>query len=294
MPITSSNHRSGFVSFVGRPNVGKSTLLNALVGEKLAITSDRPQTTRKIIRGIVQRDVGELIIVDTPGLHRPKTLLGNRLNDLVDETLTDVDVIAMCFPSDEKIGPGDEFILNQIRQYSGVKLVALVTKTDKASRAGVAEKLMEVSELHDWEAIIPVSSSTGEGLEIFVDELISQMPFSPQLYPDNMKTESTTEERIAEIIRESALELVTEELPHSIAVTIDEILDKKIFASVWVERDSQKGIVIGKGGSKLKQIGSVARQDITELLGHNVHLHLQVKLAQDWQKDPKLLNKLGF
>ncbi|MDQ2698469.1 MAG: GTPase Era, partial [Actinomycetota bacterium] len=241
--------RSGFATFVGRPNVGKSTLTNALVGEKVAITSEKPQTTRRAIRGIVNRPGGQLVIVDTPGIHKPRTLLGQRLNDLVDQVLGDVDVIGFCVPATEKVGPGDRRIAESLDGYARAKKVAIVTKTDAASRDQIAERLMEVDGLReDWAAVIPLSALTREQLEVLVDELLSLMPTGPALYPEGVVTDESLEDRVAEIIREAALEGVRDELPHSIAVTIDDIAEREgggltdIYASIVVERDSQKAI----------------------------------------------------
>jgi len=296
-----TEYRAGFVSFVGRPNVGKSTLTNALVGEKVAITSSKPQTTRRAIRGIVHREHGQLILVDTPGLHRPRTLLGERLNTLVQSTLGDVDVIAFCVPANEAIGPGDRFINEQLDQYPHAKKVAIVTKTDATSKAKVAEQLLAVSELRDWSAIIPVSAPRGEQLDVLVAELLSLMPESDQpLYPAEALTDEDVTDRIAEFVREAALEGVSDELPHSIAVTVDDMVERddkdlvEIYANLFVERDSQKGIIIGKGGARLKEVGATARAQIEQLLGRKVFLALHVKVAKDWQRDPKQLGRLGF
>jgi GTP-binding protein Era len=285
---------------VGRPNVGKSTLTNALVGEKIAITSAKPQTTRRAIRGIVHRPEGQLIVVDTPGLHRPRTLLGQRLNDLVDSTLNDVDVIGFCVPANEKIGPGDKFINTQLDDYRRAKKVAIVTKSELVDRKTLAEQLLAVSELRDWDFIIPVSAVTQDQIVEITGLLINMMPESEQLYPADINTEETLSDRICELIREAALEGVQDELPHSLAVTIDEMGKRDgqeltdIFANIHVERDSQKGIIIGKGGSRLKEIGSKARPEIEKLVGGKVFLGIRVKVAQDWQRDPKQLGRLGF
>jgi GTP-binding protein Era len=295
-----NDFRSGFVTFVGRPNVGKSTLTNALVGEKIAITSSKPQTTRRAIRGIVNTEAAQIILVDTPGLHRPRTLLGQRLNHLVENTLGEVDVIGLCIPANEKIGPGDAFINEQIGEYRRAKLIVLVTKSETVSRDALAKQLVAVSDLREWAAIIPVSAVSGEQLDELKDVLGSLLPASKALYPTDMATEETLEERICELIREASLEDSREELPHSLAVTIDEMgkrEDSNIFdihANLWVERDSQKAIVIGKGGSRLKQIGSEARVEIEKLLGHKVMLRIHVKVAPDWQRDPKQLGRLGM
>ncbi|HPU03813.1 MAG TPA: GTPase Era [Rhodoglobus sp.] len=300
MSKSESQFRAGFVSFVGRPNVGKSTLTNALVGEKVAITSSKPQTTRRAIRGIVHAPDGQLIIVDTPGMHRPRTLLGERLNSIVQTTLGDVDVIGLCLPANEKIGPGDRYINEQLDSFPRAKKVAIVTKIDASSRPGVAEQLQAVSELRDWDAIIPISSFDKVQLDILSTELIKLMPVSEPLYPDDAVTDETTEERISELIREAALEGVSDELPHSIAVTIDDMIESttkdllEIYANLFVERDSQKGIIIGRGGERLQDIGARARAEIEKLVGRQVFLSLRVKVAKEWQRDAKQLGRLGF
>jgi len=299
-PPAGSTYRAGFVSFVGRPNVGKSTLTNALVGEKVAITSSKPQTTRRAIRGIVHREAGQLVVVDTPGMHRPRTLLGERLNDVVQTTLGDVDVIGFCVPADEKIGPGDKFINEQLDAFPRAKKVAIVTKTDTISRPAVAEQLLAVSRLRDWEAIIPLSAVEGVQLDVLTTELIKLMPVSPPMYPADAVTEEVVQDRVSEFIREAALEGVEDELPHSLAVTIDDMIERddrdllEIYANLFVERDSQKAIVIGKGGARLREVGARARAQIEPLVGKQVFLSIRVKVAKDWQRDPKLLGRLGF
>lgn len=292
--------RAGFVTFVGRPNVGKSTLTNALVGEKVAITSSKPQTTRRAIRGIVHTPHGQLVVVDTPGMHRPRTLLGERLNTVVQETLAEVDVIALCVPADEKLGPGDRFIAEQLDRYPRARTVAIVTKVDAAGKARVATQLQEVSQLREWDLIIPVSSVGNVQIDLLAEELIRLMPLSPPLYPEDAVTDETTESRIAELIREAALEGVQDELPHSIAVTVDDMIEREgggildVYANIWVERDSQKGIIIGRGGSRLQDVGSRARAEIETLLARRVFLSLHVKVAKEWQRDAKQLGRLGF
>jgi GTP-binding protein Era len=281
--VSGAEFRSGFVSFVGRPNTGKSTLTNALVGAKVAITSNRPQTTRHTIRGIVHREDFQIILVDTPGLHRPRTLLGQRLNDLVKSTYSEVDVIGWCVPADEGIGPGDRWIFEQIRAVApNTKLVVVVTKIDKVSKAKLAEQLTAVSQLVTDAAadIVPVSATTGEQVEL---------------------TDEPEEVLMAELIREAVLEGVHDELPHSLAVVIDEVSPREgrddlidVYAILYVERDSQKGIVIGKGGARLREVGTAARTQIEKLLGTKVYLDLRVKIAKNWQRDPKQLGRLGF
>ena len=295
-----SDYRAGFVSFVGRPNVGKSTLTNALVGEKVAITSSKPQTTRRAIRGIVHRADGQLVIVDTPGMHRPRTLLGERLNSIVQTTLGDVDVIGFCIPANERIGPGDKFINEQLDAFPRAKKVAIVTKIDTTSRPAVAQQLQAISELRDWDMIIPLSAIEGTQLDVLGAELVKLLPLSPQLYPDETVTEELVIDRVSEFIREAALEGVQDELPHSLAVTVDDMIEREdkdlleIYANLFVERDSQKGIVIGHNGERLREVGERARAQIEPLVGKQVFLSIRVKVAKDWQRDPKLLGRLGF
>jgi GTP-binding protein Era len=300
--------RSGFVCLVGRPNTGKSTLTNALVGSKVAITSSRPQTTRHTIRGIVHRENFQIVLVDTPGLHRPRTLLGKRLNELVRDTYSEVDVIGLCIPADETIGPGDRWIYEQIRAVAArTTLVVLVTKIDKVAKDRLAVQLMAVNELvgEHAAAIIPVSATTGEQVDVLIDVLVDQLSPGPAFYPDGELTDEPEEVLMAELIREAALEGVRDELPHSLAVVIDEVSPREgrseeqgdlvdVRALIYVERDSQKGIVIGKGGARLKAVGTNARRQIEKLLGTKVYLELRVKVAKNWQQDPKLLGRLGF
>lgn len=298
--VPRAGHRAGFVTFVGRPNVGKSTLTNALVGEKVAITSSKPQTTRRAIRGIVHLPEGQLVLVDTPGMHRPRTLLGERLNDVVQTTLGDVDVIGFCLPADEKLGPGDRFIAEQLDQYPRAKKVAVVTKVDSTSRPQVAAQLLAVDGLREWDAIIPVSALEGVQLDVLARELLALLPVSPPLYPSDAVTEEDDHDRIAELVREAALEGVQDELPHSLAVTVDDVVEREdgdlvdVYVNLFVERDSQKGIVIGKGGERLREVGQRARAGIEPLLGRRVFLSIRVKVAKDWQRDPKQLGRLGF
>ena len=290
-------YRAGFACFVGRPNAGKSTLTNAIIGQKIAITSSRPQTTRHVIRGVLHRPDAQLVLVDTPGLHRPRTLLGERLNDLVREVWSEVDVIGLCLPADEEIGRGDRYISAEIASLRA-SVVAVVTKTDLVDRGSLVRRLVEVGELADFADVVPVSAVSGDQLGELVDVLCGHLPESPQLYPDGMITDEPEQVLIAELIREAALEGVWEELPHSIAVLVEEMLDEgeltKIYADVYVERPSQKAIVIGAGASRLKQVGTQARRSIEELLGRRVYLDLHVRVAKEWQRDPKLLRRLGF
>ncbi|GAA3807625.1 GTPase Era [Cellulomonas soli] len=301
-------HRSGFACFVGRPNAGKSTLTNALVGQKVAITSGRPQTTRHTIRGIVHRADAQLVLVDTPGLHRPRTLLGERLNHLVKDTLTEVDVVGFCLPADQKVGPGDRFIAEQLVQLSrdgrGTPVVAVVTKADLVTKGRLAEHLLAVQQLGEWTDIVPVSAQSGYQVEVLTDVLVSHLPEGPALYPEGELTDEPEQVMVAELVREAALEGVRDELPHSLAVVVEEIVPREdtgdgtpmldVRVNLYVERDSQKAIIIGRGGARLRDVGSQARRGIEALLGARVYLDLHVKVAKDWQRDPKQLGRLGF
>ncbi|WP_282945627.1 GTPase Era [Cellulomonas endometrii] len=298
-------HRSGFACLVGRPNAGKSTLTNALVGQKVAITSGRPQTTRHTVRGIVHRPDAQLVLVDTPGLHRPRTLLGERLNALVRDTLTEVDVVGFCLPSDQRVGPGDRFIAEQLAQLGRrTPVVALATKADLVGKQRLAEHLLAVQELGEWAEIVPVSAETGYQVTTVEEVLISHLPPGPALYPEGELTDEPEAVMVAELVREAALEGVRDELPHSLAVVVDEIVPREaaegqaplldVRVNLYVERDSQKAIIIGKGGSRLREVGTRARRGIEALLGSRVYLDLHVKVAKDWQRDPKQLGRLGF
>ncbi|MEI7031314.1 GTPase Era [Streptomyces pratensis] len=324
---TTSPHRAGFACFVGRPNAGKSTLTNALVGQKVAITSNRPQTTRHTVRGIVHRADAQLILVDTPGLHKPRTLLGERLNDVVRTTWAEVDVIGFCLPADQKLGPGDKYIVKELAGIKKTPKIAIVTKTDLVEPKALAEQLLAVSALADelgfeWAEIVPVSAVTeeqeagrgapGQGgggrgagqVGLLADLIAPLLPESPPLYPEGDLTDEPEMVMVAELIREAALEGVRDELPHSIAVVVEEMLPRAdrpagkplldIHANVYIERPSQKGIIIGPKGKRLKDVGTKSRKHIEALLGTPVFLDLHVKVAKDWQRDPKQLRKLGF
>ncbi len=310
MPPSSADHRSGFACFVGRPNTGKSTLTNALVGQKVAITSARPQTTRHTIRGIVSRPDAQLVLVDTPGFHRPRTLLGERLNDLVRGTIAEVDVLGLCIPANEKIGPGDRFILGEMAKAARRATVfVVVTKTDLASRDQIAGQLLAVSRLGeevgiDFAEIVPVSALENDQVDLLSELLTARLPVGPALYPDGELTDSPELVMVAELIREAALEGVRDELPHSLAVVVEEMIPREgrgpdnplldVRAEVYVERDSQKGIIIGHKGARLREVGTRARHQIEALLGTPIYLDLHVRVAKDWQRDPKQLRKLGF
>jgi GTP-binding protein Era len=308
-PGPEASFRSGFACFVGRPNAGKSTLTNAMVGAKVAITSSRPQTTRHAVRGLVNRADSQLIVVDTPGLHRPRTLLGERLNDLVRSTWAEVDVIGVCLPCDQRVGPGDRYLVGEIAALRRRPVVAVATKTDLVQPGRIAEHLSAVAELGErvgvaWDEVVPVSATTGDNVDLLSDLLAARLPSGPMLYPEGDLTDEPEETLVAELIREAALEGVRDELPHSIAVVIEEMVPRAdrapdrplmdVRARVFVERESQKGIVIGHRGERLKQIGSQSRAQIERILGTPVYLDLHVKVAKDWQRDPRQLRRLGF
>jgi GTP-binding protein Era len=299
-----SLHRAGFACFVGRPNAGKSTLTNALVGTKVAITSSKPQTTRHAVRGIVTRPDAQLVLVDTPGLHRPRTLLGERLNDVVRTTWSEVDVVALCIPADEPVGGGDRFIAKELSALRKKPLLAVVTKTDLATRQQLTSQLLAVAKLADFAEVVPVSAVAGDQVGLLGDLLVKYLPESPALYPDGELTDEPEQVMVAELVREAALEGVRDELPHSLAVVVEEMVPREgrpagdelvdVRVTVYVERPSQKAIVLGAHGDRIKHVGTTARHQIEVLLGTRIFLELHVKVAKDWQRDPRQLRKLGF
>ena len=297
------NFRAGFVAIIGRPNTGKSTLVNALVGTKIVITSHHPNTTRNPIRGIINRENFQMIVVDTPGMHKPKTALGTRLNSMVNENISSTDSVLLCLPANEEIGAGDEYIAKQIKGTQPVFLV--ITKSDAISKSDLAVKLTKVNEfaikLNLQKAeIIPVSAKNLDQTQLLLELLSKNLPESPALYPTDINTDQAEELMFADLIREAAIQELYEELPHSVMVTIEEMGERKngkifdISATLHVERDSQKGIIIGPQGSKLKAIGTLARKSIENIVGMQVFLQIHVKVSKEWQTDPKLLAKLGF
>lgn len=300
MDVMTPEHRSGFACFVGRPNAGKTTLTNALVGSKVGITSSKPQTTRHAIRGVVHRPDAQLVLVDTPGLHKPRTLLGRRLNDIVRTTWAQVDVVGLCIPADQPVGPGDRYIAAELTRLQ-TPLIAVLTKSDLARRDTLAEQLLATSKLADFAEIIPVSAVSGDQVDVLTDLLLQRLPPGPPLYPDGELTDEPEQVLVAELIREAALEGVRDELPHSLAVTVEEMAVREgrddlvdVHALVYVERPSQKGIVLGKNGARIKEVGTTARHQIEALLGTRVYLDLHVKVLPGWQNDPKKLGRLGF
>jgi GTP-binding protein Era len=291
--------RSGFCAIVGRPNVGKSTLLNALVGEKIAITTPVPQTTRHVIRGILNRPGAQVVFTDTPGIHKPKSLLGRRLNDLARANLTSVDCIVFMVDGQAGIGRGDEFLAGLLTDV-GTPVIAALNKVDRLSKAGQLPALARLAELGDWDEVVPISAATGDNLDVLTDLIVTRMPEGPAYFPPEQVTDQPLEQRVAELIREKAITAMREEVPHSIAVVVDEMVPGRsagvtvISAHLYVERDSQKGIVIGHGGDVLRSIGAQARAELEPLLGTGVYLDLRVKLSKEWQRDPRKLERLGY
>jgi GTP-binding protein Era len=292
--------KSGLVALVGRPNVGKSTLLNALLGRKLAIVSDKPQTTRSVVRGVLHRPEGQAVLVDTPGLHKPRTLLGQRLNDLVRGTLSEVDLILMLVDAAAGVGPGDRFLAGELAKVATPRF-CVVNKMDAAPRARMAAVLQAAGTLADFAEIVPVSARTGDQLDLLVELVMRHLPEGRPLYPEGHTSDEPEQHLVAELIREKALTRVRDELPHSVAVLVEEMGPDPeredllvIRAVLFVERASQKPIVLGRGGSVLRDIGTEARAELEALFGTKVYLDLRVKVAKDWQRDPRQLSRLGF
>jgi GTPase len=292
--------RSGFVSIVGRPNVGKSTLLNAIVGQKIAITTPVPQTTRHAVRGVLHRDDVQVVFVDTPGLHKPKTLLGSRLNEVARGALSNVDLIVFMVDGAAEIGRGDRFIAGLLADVS-TPVIAVLNKTDRMGRRpNQLPKLAALAELGDFAEVVPIAAATGEGVDLLVDLIVQRMPEGPPYFPEGQVTDQTPDQLVAEVVREKVITAMREEVPHSIAVVVDEMGPGDspevtvIEATIYVERDSQKGIVIGKGGAVLADVGARARPELELLLGARVYLSLRVKLMKEWQRDPKKLERLGY
>ena len=289
--------KSGFVAVVGRPNVGKSTLVNALVGTKVAITSPRPQTTRNTIRGVLTTPEAQLVFVDTPGLHRPRTALGERLNRLVEGTLAEADAVVFVLDATQRIGPGDRLIAGRLRE-AGTATVVAVNKVDAAGHDVVGAQLAEAGEW-DFAAYVPLSALQAENLAPLVAELVGLLPEGPAYFPPGMVTDQPEEFLIGELIREKFLARLREELPHSLAVLVEGLEEQpggviRVEARVVVERDSQKGMIIGKGGALLKEAGSEARTEIEALLGARVFLDLRVRVEKDWQRRPGMIERLGM
>ena len=289
--------KSGFVAVVGRPNVGKSTLVNLLVGTKVSITSSRPQTTRNAIRGVVNGDGYQIVLVDTPGLHKPRTELGARLNSVVYGTLADADMAVFVIDATMPIGPGDRLIAERLGE-AGLDTLVAVNKVDRANRKQTVTQLVEASSW-PFEHYFPISAATGDGVDELVGEIVVRLPEGPQFYPADMPTDQPEALVVAEIVREKFLDRLRDELPHALVVKVEDMMERDdgvldIAVDVIVERKSQKGIVIGKGGGLLKTVGIEARQELEPLLGTKVNLLLRVKVEKDWQRTPQLLDRLGF
>ena len=290
--------RSGFVAIVGRPNVGKSTLVNALVGGKVAITSDKPQTTRSAIRGVLNLDDTQVVFVDTPGYHKPRTLLGRKLNEVVRAAWSDVDVALFVVDGRSGVGRGDAKVAEDLEQTS-VPVICAVNKVDVMRKDEIAVALVAASGLGEFEEYVPLSARTGDGVDLLRDLVVARMPEGPQYYPPGMTSDQPPPVFVAELVREKLLSRTREEVPHSIAVVTEDYEERddgllEIRSTIYVERDSQKGIVIGKGGDTIKAVGTAAREEIELLFGRRVFLDLRVKVEKDWQQRQHALERLGF
>jgi len=283
--------KSGFVTLVGRPNVGKSTLLNQILGQKVTIVSDKPQTTRTQVRGVLTRPDAQIVFVDTPGIHKPRTLLGERLNDAADAAIGDVDVVCLLVDATMPIGPGDKWIAQRVPRDA----IVVVNKTDKAEPTEVLAQLGAAAEqLANGAEYFPISAKTGAGVPELLDAILARLPEGPAYYPDDMVTDVPEAFWVAELVREQLLAVTRDEVPHSVAARVTEWEWPRIRVEILVERDSQKGIIIGHRGERLKAVGTAARLQIAELVGMPVHLDLHVKVLKDWQRSPKYLDRLGF
>jgi len=293
-----SGFRSGVVAVVGRPNVGKSTLVNAIVGQKVAIVSDKPQTTRRGVHAIWSTPEAQVVLTDTPGFHKPRTLLGARLNDLVGDAVSGVDLVLHVVDAAAGVGTGDAFVYEQKVRPTGAPAICVVNKVDALRGRAEVPQLAAAAGIGDYVEVVPISAKLGKGIGMLRGLVIERLPEGPALYPEEMITDQPLEVRLAEIVREKALAVTRQEVPHSIAVVVEELERDdslvKVHASLVVERDSQKGIVIGRGGETLKTIGSRAREEMELVLGTKVFLDLRVKVLKEWQRDPRALERLGF
>jgi GTPase len=285
--------RSGFVVVAGRPNVGKSTLVNALAGGKVAIVSDKPQTTRRRIAGVANGEDYQLVLVDLPGFQRPLDPMTERMQRTVDQAFEDVDAVLFVLSARDRIGAGDRFIAQRVFSL-GVPVVIALNKVDRLKPGHIATQMDTASKLGDFHALHPVSAKTGDGIDALREELVELLPEGPAYFPPGQQSDLSVEDQVAELIREKALALTREELPHAISVDVEELEEKVVRANVYVETESQKQIVVGRGGASVKEIGTRARPEIEHLLGHPVFLELQVKVRPRWRRDERMLERLGI
>jgi GTP-binding protein Era len=285
--------RSGFVAVAGRPNVGKSTLVNALCGGKVAIVSDKPQTTRRRIFGIANGDDYQLVLADLPGFQRPRDPLTEHMQRTVDSSFEDVDAVLLVLDARDRIGAGDRFIAKRVFSLE-VPVVIALNKVDRLKPGHIATQMNTASRLGDFHALHPVSAKTGDGVEELRTELVELLPEGPQYFPPEQRTDLSVEEQIAELVREKAIQLTRDEVPHSITAEVEELEEKVVRAAVYVETESQKQILVGKGGSMVREIGTRARPEVEALLGHPVFLELQVKVRPKWRRDERMLERLGL
>lgn len=292
--------KSGFVAIIGRPNVGKSTLMNQIVGQKIAIMSEKPQTTRNKIRAVYTSEEGQIIFLDTPGVHKPKSKLGDVMNRMVESALKEVDLILFLIDASEKRGPGDEFIIEKLKKVR-TPVYLVINKIDKVSPEDLLPLIDEYRSLYDFAQIVPVSALQGNNVNRLMEQILQELPEGPMYYPPDMVTDHPERFVVAELIREKILQLTREEVPHSIAVVIDQMKQREnnpqivdIYATIYTERDSQKGILIGHKGSLLKEIGKRAREDIERLLGSRVYLNLWIKVKKDWRNQENYIRNFGF
>jgi len=292
--------KSGFVAIIGRPNVGKSTLMNQIVGQKIAIMSDKPQTTRNKIRAVYTSEEGQIIFLDTPGVHKPKSKLGDVMNRMVESALKEVDLILFLVDASEKRGPGDEYIIEKLKNVR-TPVYLVINKIDKVAPDDLLPFIAEYQQLYNFAEIVPVSALQGNNVNRLMEQILQELPEGPMYYPADMVTDHPERFVVAELIREKVLQLTREEVPHSIAVVIDQMKEREnnaqivdIYATIYTERDSQKGILIGHKGSLLKEIGKRAREDIERLLGTRVYLNLWIKVKKDWRNQENYIRNFGF
>jgi GTP-binding protein Era len=285
--------RSGFVAVAGRPNVGKSTLVNALAGGKVAIVSDKPQTTRRRIFGIANGDDYQLVLADLPGFQRPQDPLTEHMQRTVDASFEDVDAVMLVLNARERIGAGDRFVAQRVFSL-GVPVVIALNKVDQVKPGNIAAQMVTASKFGDFHALHPISAKTGDGIDVLREELVALLPEGPLYFPVDQRTDLSLESQVAELVREKALALTRDEVPHAITVQVEEVGDKAIHADLLVETESQKQIMIGKGGAMIKQIGTRARPEIEQLLGRQIFLELRVKVKPHWRQDEVLLERLGI